>query len=215
MIDVACVWTGTTYGVEYVERLCNMVARNLHIPHRFVCITDRAIEVPDGVRTVATTLPGWWAKMKLFQAAPWRKYRTLYFDLDTVITDNITPLAQWHGNFGICADFLTRSGAYPAWPCKYGSCVMSLAPEWGGHVWEKFIGDAQGYIRAHARYGDQQFIERVVPDATLLQDVMPDNYLVWYRTLTSHRPAGCAVVNFGGNNKPHNTEHQWVKDCWR
>ena len=32
-LTVVCVWWGTLYGINYVEKLRNMVARHLTIPH--------------------------------------------------------------------------------------------------------------------------------------------------------------------------------------
>ena len=68
---VACVRQGTRYGTEYVYRLKSGVERYLKRPHRFICLTDRPLEIPD-VETVnigCHDLTGWWAKMALFRVA--------------------------------------------------------------------------------------------------------------------------------------------------
>ena len=211
MITVACVWTGDKYGVEYVERLRNMVRRHLPLEHSFICYTDRPNEVPEGVVPIVTTWPGWWAKMQLFHPGH-RTGRTLYFDLDTVVVGDLTPLAEWAGDFAICENFTKRAG-HPNWPCNYGSCVMSLAPKWGASIYRTFNSEPQIWMERNPR-GDQQAIEEIYPDATYLQDVMPPGYFLGYRDMTPSKPDGCAIVIFAGSRKPHNCEHKWVRDQW-
>ena len=40
MINVCCVYYGNKYKAEYVQKLYNMVKRNLTVPHKFICFTD-------------------------------------------------------------------------------------------------------------------------------------------------------------------------------
>ena len=92
---VACVRNGTKYGTDYVYRLRAMVERHLKVPHWFVCLTDRPDELPDVVTVDIKRhgLPGWFAKMALFEPT-WRNgQRVIYFDLDTVICGDLKPLA--------------------------------------------------------------------------------------------------------------------------
>ncbi|MFN3494899.1 MAG: glycosyltransferase, partial [Hydrogenophaga sp.] len=39
-VNVLCIKWGKKYGPEYVNKLHNMVRRNLKRPFRFVCLTD-------------------------------------------------------------------------------------------------------------------------------------------------------------------------------
>lgn len=210
MLTVVCVRTGTKYGVDYVWRLRNMVARHLPIPHEFICFTDQP-ERPAGMRFFHTDRPGWWAKMLVFCWPTWS--RRLYFDLDTVIVGDLTPLAEWDGEFGICENF-TKLAGHNSWDCNYGSCVMSLAPGWGMDVWNAFNADDKAIMESCPR-GDQQAIERLAPGATYLQDVTPPGYFLGYRDLTDSKPEGCSVVVFAGSRKPDNCPHQWIKDEWK
>lgn len=211
-LTVCCVWQGDKYPLEYVERLRNMVRRHLPIPHRFVCYTDRPERLP-GIEYVTTGhagLPGWWGKIAVF--APMFNGRRLYFDLDTVIVGDLTPLAEWSGRFAICANF-TRWSGHRTYPCRYGSCVMSFGPGFSWSAWESLYHERESFMRT-CRYGDQEAIEAVVPDATLLQDVMPAGFFLGYRALTAVRPEGCAVVVFAGSHKPHDCPHQWIREAW-
>ena len=206
MITVACVRTGTRYGIEYVAKLRDMVARYLPIPHRFVCLTDQP-ETLDGVEMVPAPLPGWWAKMAVF-SLPGKR---LYLDLDTVIIGDLTPLAEVDAPFATCANF-TRA-VNPAYPCQYGSCIMVMADGFGADVWHAFMAEKDRIMEC-CRYGDQQAIEQLYPDAVLLQDVLPEGYLVGRRDFTDTRPEGAAVMIFAGRHKPDNTPHGWLKEAW-
>lgn len=213
-LTVACVRTGTKYAADYVHRLKAMTARHLR-SHRFVCLTDRPGELPEleTVNVAALGLPGWWAKMALFSPRFRGGGRVLYFDLDTVICGPLGPLADWDGTFGICANFAVRAG-HPTWPCRYGSAVMSFAPGWGEEVWDAFARAGTGMI-AECPKGDQQAIEALVPDATLLQDVMPPGFFTSYRELGEEPLEAASVICFGGHRTPANCPYGWVRRHWR
>jgi hypothetical protein len=212
VITVACVRTGDRYGIEYVAKLRDMVARYLPMPHRFICLTDQP-ETLAGVEMIPLMgLPGWWAKMALFSRSFRGEGRCLYFDLDTVIIGDLTPLAEIEAPFAICANF-TRA-VNPAYPCRYGSCIMVLADSFGSDIWASFMSESHRFIQG-CTYGDQQAIEQLYPDAILLQDVLPAGYLVGRREFTDERPEGAAVMIFAGKHKPHNTTHKWLREAWQ
>lgn len=212
MITVACVRTGDKYGIEYVEKLRDMVARHLSIPHRFICVTDQPEPLDDvEMIPVSGELPGWWAKMALFSPDLRGPGRCLYFDLDTVIIDDITPLAEIAAPFATCANF-TRA-VNQLYPCRYGSCIMIFADGFGGDTWAAFLANMADIIDG-SPYGDQQAIEQLYPDAVLLQDVLPRGYLVGRRAFIDERPEGAAVMIFAGKHKPHNTPYQWLREAW-
>lgn len=215
MLTVACVWVGNKYSVEYVERLRDGVARYMRVPYRFACYTDR-YESLRGVEMVhiaeASAWPGWWSKMNLFRYAWPRVGWTLYLDLDTVIVGDLSPLADWPGDFGICQNFTKLAGLNT--PCNYGSCVMSLAPGFGDEIFNAFAADAPALMAAHP-CGDQHVIEKLAPNAAYLQDYMPPGFFLHYKKLTDRKPDGCSVVIFAGAHKPDNCAEQWIKDAWK
>lgn len=212
---VACVRTGTRYTTDYVYKLKAMVARHLPIEHCFVCLTDRPRDLP-GIETVnisAYDLRGWFGKMALFEPS-WRMAeRVIYLDLDTVVCGDLSHLASLDVEFGICANF-TRLAGNDRWPCGYGSCVMTIAPNAMSYVWERFEDDRTAWLNLASNYGDQLIIERLAPGATLLQEVMPQNFFLGYRDLTHIKPQGCSIVVFAGRSKPHNCNEQWIKTAW-
>ena len=200
MTKFACVWTGSKYPVQYVEHLRD------NLPGELICYTDRDY-VPDGVRAVDVRLlglSGWWAKMALFNPRYRPADRVIYFDLDTVIAGDITPLVNLDVDFGVCANFTRRAGV-KTWPCNYGSCVMSFRRGWGREVWRAFTRDQSGWMQRAGTYGDQWVVEKLKPDAVLLQDVLPD--------ATGGNP-GASVIIFAGNHKPDNCRVEWIRELW-
>lgn len=215
MITFACVRTGTKYGPEYVERLAAGVARHYQGPHRFVSLTDQ----PDKIAGVCnfdiapTGLKGWWGKMALFDFADRIGERIVYLDLDTVIVGDLSPLAALNVDFGICGSF-TRAAGNLSWPCRYGSCVMTISPGAGRRIWADFRSDPGRFITEAGTYGDQHAIERLEPFGTILQEVLPPGFFLGYRDLGDSKPAGCSLVIFAGKSKPHACDEKWIRDAW-
>jgi hypothetical protein len=211
---IACVRTGTVYGIDYVQKLRNMVARHLKRQHALVCLTDQP-ERCDGVVFLdvsAVQLPGWWAKMILF-ASEWRGLaKVVYIDLDTVIINDLLPLTKVPGEFAICENFTKLSGNI-TYPCKYNSSVMVIGGGQATFVWSKFVQRSALLMSKHARYGDQAAIEEIYPTAPFLQKLLPTGFMCNYRNLTNVPPKS-AMVNFGGSHKPHNCPIPWVQREW-
>ena len=95
--NVICMKWGTKFGAEYVNNLYYMVEKNLTIPHRFVCFTDNAEGLDDGIE--ARPLPELnddglpekaWKKLGLFtEKLADLEGTALFLDLDIVIRENI------------------------------------------------------------------------------------------------------------------------------
>jgi hypothetical protein len=207
---IACVRTGTAYGFEYVTKLRNMIWRHMRKPYTIVCLTDQPdrCEGVTFIDVAEINLPGWWSKLLLF-APDWRgTSKVIYFDLDTVIIGDISPLAGVPGEFAIL-----KSPVPVAYPCKYNSSVMVIGGGMAGFVWSSFDRRRDALMTTHAHYGDQAAIEELYPDAQLLNSLLPD-FFCNYRHLTMHQPIA-SVINFGGTNKPANCPIPWVQEAWR
>lgn len=111
---VLCMKWGTKYGPEYVNRLYGMVRRHLSGDFRFVCLTDRT----EGIRAEVECLPipelalpegipeRGWKKLATFDAElHGLKGTALFFDIDIVIVDDITPFFEQQGEFFIIHDW--------------------------------------------------------------------------------------------------------------
>lgn len=219
---IACVLTGRTkYSMIHVERLHSGVTKHLKQAFRFICLTDwnfpkrNDLHFIDGVK-----FPKWWGKINLFDRMFDNGHsRVLYFDLDTVIVGDLSPLANLDVPFGICANF-TRAAGHPNWPCKYGSCVMTLGPGFGcTEIWEPFVNRQAEIMRRCSLYGDQKAIEELYPNAALLQHLLPINFFLGYRDLdkliqgpSSYKPLNTAAVIFAGSHTPEKCTIPWVID---
>jgi hypothetical protein len=215
MTIVACVRTGTAFEFGYVVKMRNMVARHMHRPYTMFCLTDQP-ERCDGVTFLDVEeigLKGWWAKVILF-APEWRGlHKVVYCDLDSVIINDITPLADAPGEFSIMESPVRRAGI--DYPCKYNSSVMVIGGGQCSFVWSHFDARRDWMMERCGRYGDQRAIELLYPEALFLEPLMPRDFFCNYRHLTMHPPKHSAVINFGGSHKPHTCPIPWVQEAWQ
>lgn len=112
--NVICIKWGSKFGAEYVNKLHRMVEKNLTIPHRFVCFTDNAEGIEDGVEI--RPLPKFdenekipdkaWRKLSLFnKELSDLKGTALFLDLDIVIKSNLDAFFEEEGEFLIVKDW--------------------------------------------------------------------------------------------------------------
>ena len=99
--NVVCMKWGTKFRPEYVNNLYHMVKRNITIPFRFICMTETADGIEDGVEI--KPLPDFkeppaeylrfcqaWRKIALFDQEVYDlRGKILFFDLDLLVIDNI------------------------------------------------------------------------------------------------------------------------------
>ena len=219
---VACVWWGTKYGVEYVEKLRNSVARNLSVPYEFVCITDRE-DVPEGVRAIPTPVAnelcqstnsygdgkGWWAKVGLFKPGLFGDAtRIMYLDLDVVVCGSLDRIACSQESFCMIENFGPNKGH----AAHNSSLVLWTPSERTDRIYEKFSPEVT--VELH---GDQCWIWRVMDE-----DIYnyPKSWAVSYK----YEKAGLAwqnanqetaVIVFHGKPDPHEVTDQVVLRNWR
>jgi len=228
MMTVACVMrSGGAFVADHVRYLADGVRRHLHVPHRFVCLTDAigrppASEVyghPFGSTIVPLVhdWPGWWAKMELFRVPG----PVLYCDLDTVIVGDIDALAN--------AVTALPSGALLMLDDFYRHRPASGIMGWaGGMDWmyerfrDKYARTARwiegrrvaGYVHGmhmavhNKRWrGDQDWLRDMVRHCrvpvTIAQHVVPGivSFKVDVRP-TMTLPDGACVVCFHGEPRP-------------
>jgi hypothetical protein len=189
---ICCVKTGSKYGPEYVRNLQAGVQRHIKGHHVFTCYTDDPVE---GVlcEELPADLPGWWAKIGLFKL----REPLLYFDLDVVITGDLTPVMEWHG-FGSIKDWI-----FPG----FNSSVMKLTGE--EDVWDRFQGlDINDYPQ-----GDQQLISECIPTngRTFPREWFPSYKFDHCQNAV---PGGAKAVIFHGRPKPPECGG-WVTRLWQ
>ena len=209
---VACVNVGDYCGRgrEYVRKLRAGVSRHLPLPHRFVCVTDD-LEPIEGVEFIAAppVRPvgafrnvGWLTKVELYRPGFLPDGRVLYIDLDSIITGDLVPLAEYDGAFAGLRNFFDPG---------FGTGLLSWSPEGGKRMWDFFetIRESGGLANLDS---EQAAINRFLPDSPRLQDFVPGIYS--YKVhCTNGLPDDARIVCFHGRPRPHEA-NGWVKEAW-
>lgn len=229
-ITILCVRFGPRYGREYVERLRNMVSRNLTLKYEFVCLTDDQHPI-DGVRTIyqpnGNYLKGWWHKVHMFDPDLPLSGRILYFDLDVVIHNNIDKLVtNCSHNFMGIHDFNRKF--YANWN-SLNSSVLSWYHREQRYLWDQFKANPKEAMRLP---GDQDWIWKLAKDKIKF---WPKEWIQSYKweirsreelamingkrnfkaidhTIEVH--PDCCVTVFHGDPKPQDVQDKFVVDNW-
>jgi len=134
-VNIICMKWGDKFPPSYVNKLYAMVERNLSLPFRFVCFTEKAEGIRSEVEIQALpelNLPNniperGWRKLTVFaKDFGGLSGKTLFLDLDIVIVDTIDDFFTYSGDFLIVHDqhrpnrregnssvFRFEIGAYP------------------------------------------------------------------------------------------------------
>jgi len=164
-IDCACVIHGDGYGWDYVDRLYSMLSRHITPGIRLHVYTEEHRTVPTpyikhSLLNWGITGPkkSWWYKMQLFNAE-YHCGSLLYFDLDTVIVDNI----DWIWKLPLTYFWAVRDFKYLWKPTNYGinSSVMWWNTDSFDYVWRNFKADnLTNIMRKYP--GDQDYISETI-----------------------------------------------------
>lgn len=230
-LTVLCVRFGNGYGIEYVEKLRNMVSRNTRLPYEFVCLTDDQHPI-DGVRSIVQPNAGyakqWWHKIHMFDSALPVSGRILYFDLDVIICSSIDKLVIDAGDkfFGI-RDFNRKF--HKDWK-QLNSSVMSWRHGSESSIHREYIKNPAAALRMH---GDQDWIWKQARDRiTFWSESWIQSYKWEIRDRSEltmqhgHRnfktvkqdiqiDPNCAVAVFHGEPNPCDVKDKFVIDHWR
>jgi hypothetical protein len=230
-ITILCVRFGTLYGRQYVERLRNMVSRNITVPYRFCCLTDDHHSI-QGVETIyqpnAGYRKGWWHKVHMFDPSLNLGNRILYFDLDVIVHDNIDKLiVSYKNEFVGIRDFNRKF--HPSWQ-YLNSSVMSWTHGSHTKIWEDYMKDISSAQKLH---GDQDWIWRLGKNEIKF---WPEEWIRSYKWETRSRSdltmiggkrkfkvadhnirpdPRCCVSVFHGDPKPQDVQDKFVLDHWK
>jgi hypothetical protein len=239
-ITILCVRFGNRYGPEYVERLRNMISRNITIPYEIVCLTDDPRPIKD-VRLIVQGSAGysklWWHKVHMFDPSLPLRGRILYFDLDIIICDNIDRLAlntqpaSKHSDLGDTImgiqDF--NRAFYPGWKIL-NSSAMSWMHGRHSEIWDNFKTNPKSAQRLH---GDQDWIWQQARHKIIF---WPKEWIQSYKWEIRSReelvmrngsrgfksvrnditiPKDCSVLVFHGDPKPQDIQDKIVLDYWK
>jgi hypothetical protein len=218
------------YSAIHVNRLRHMVGRHLHIPHRFLCITDDS----SGLDADIETLPMWpgdellyrhTRRLRMFSAGAREALgdRVLNLDLDTVVCGDLTPLATRSEPLVIwwSPSLRTKSARV------YNPSVVLFAPGDLDAMWQSFSADPADAIVRARRHGWRNSDQAILND-WITQHGVPVHRLTEADGLYSFRdhilpggglPADARLVGF---YDPHydpafpelQAAHPWITQQW-
>ena len=210
MIQIITIKWGDKYGPEYVNRLFFAVAMNATFPFDFVCLTDDQKGIHPNINTLylAEDLGGWRNKLVLFKPSLLGAgRRSIWLDLDTVITGNSDFLACYRGDLAMLRDFY--------YPTEVASGIMLLRSGTYPEIWEEFMkARPEGKFRS-----DQEFLQAWLKTngrtVDIIQDLFPGK-VVSYKADCQGRglPDDARIVCFHGIPMPHQVTDDFVKEHW-
>jgi len=224
-IDCACVIHGDFYSWEYVEKLYSMLTRHLTKPVRMHVYTESSRYVPPPfIKHTLTDMSvhrAWWYKMQLFNSEH-HSGPLLYFDLDTVIINNI----DWIWKLPLNTFWAVKDFEYLWNPKanKINSSVMWWDTSKFDYVWHEFMQADFKQILLEFK-GDQNYINDVVKNRNFFDPTIVKSWR-WqaldggfnFRTKTHTAPGTGTIIDnssiliFHGNPKPKEiTDHAIVK----
>lgn len=210
------------YDADYVNRLRSMLARHLHLPYEFVCVTD----MPEGIdsRTMPTPAdvrgwPGHLRRLAMFRPDAAEMFggdRLLLLDLDVVILRDITPLVDRPEDFVSWEPRLYHAlkGQYS----RYNTGFMLMDAGARPQVWTEFsVKRAQRELsRKHEGVVDEQsWVTHILgPD----EAVWPwDGDVVSVKAVPA--PQSARMVFFNGPRSPGMSamqrEFPFIAEHWR
>ncbi len=217
MVNVVCMKWGTAYGPEYVNKLYRGIARNLTIPHRFVCFTDDSAGVDDAVE--CKPLP----PIALPESQPYSAFRKialfaerlddlsgqiLFLDLDVSIVDNIDCFFEFEAEFCIIHNWIELRKRIFRRRSRIGnSSVFRFNAGDHPYILETYLSDVEGAFTGYPT--EQAFLSATVRSLTFWPETwcrsfkrhcIPPLPLNWL--LTPQIPKGTKIVVFHGRPKP-------------
>jgi hypothetical protein len=234
IVDCACVIHGTGYEWLYVERLYNMLVKQIPQGIRFHVYTEHHRSVPPYmIKHCLDEWPGiggakrsWWYKMQLFNREHFNG-PLLYLDLDVVVVRDLGWVTQCHTDyFWALRDFryLQRKNI-----SNINSSMMYVDIDKFGWIWDDFAKlNIDEVVKRWP--GDQDYLGHVlnVNQRRLFEDQLFESYR--WQVLDggydfqrrSHRQPGAgariagntAVVVFHGQPKPHQLPPGELRTIW-
>lgn len=214
MLNIVCVnWRNYQgRGVEYVNILQDMVRRNIPpgTEGRFFCFTDDIdnTSYDEGIilRKLPDGLEGWYNKLYLLRDGLFETdERIIFFDLDVIVTGDLTDLVKYGGDFGILEDVFTK---------RYNSSIMAWKANTPAAtvIWQAY---EEKNRPTGIDGGDQQFLWDNSPALDNLSQLFPRRFVSYRTHALFNIPNNAKVVLFHGNPKPHEITAGWPLDFWK
>jgi len=229
-ITIVTNWDGgSTYPMDYVNRLYRAVRRNLSIPFDFVLHIGPDAEKPGrlngldaAIQPVPVGLPSWWSSVAAFQKNPpgVNTASLLFLDLDIVVVGSLDDLVNYPADLALMKD-------YPAAHCPSGcendgnTGITLIRNGAGEKVWLEYVRHGMPTWSAIAPPP-----ARALPLATMTiindprnkieKTLFPENWVCSYKLSVMKRglPDDCRIVHFHGRPKPHQVDEPFVRENW-
>lgn len=211
-------WTDGHQGEEYVNKLYRGVQRNLSIPHRFICLTDREYpEIDKNIEQFRIHTPLWngcMPKISMYNPDLGLTGQVFSLDIDLVITGSLDDMCSYRG------DFCTRSKFRQGLTHLVDGDIVGfkISPKIVKKVWEPFITDPKAidrYARGRERYYYRKIFEKDHID--FWQILYPGQMFSYKNHLNRGQalPEDARIVSFHGRPRPHEVLHiNWIKENW-
>lgn len=233
-VNCACLIHGDVYDWTYVERLYNMLCRNLTAEVKLHVYTEPTRTVPAPMIRhdlvdwgISGPKRSWWYKLQLFNSM-YHAGPLLYFDLDTVIIDNI----DWIVDLPLRYFWTLRDFKYLWRPSHQGinSSIMWWDTRNYDYIWKNFRDkNLPQLMKQHQ--GDQDYLTREI-DANKVRFLHNNKVASWrwqclhggydftqriYRTPQTGVtvPADTDVLIFHGKPKPAEITEALIINHWR
>ena len=217
-ISVICVLkSGGTYTGDYVQKLFSSIKRNSVMMDNidYVCLTDMQLK-ENGFRVLPLKHDwnGWWSKAEIFRPNICASQYAIYFDLDTVIVQDISDLLSYdmgQSFFGL-RPWNEKKRALGG----FASGVMRWDTKLYVSLYSEFEKKAEDNMQQYQ--GDQDYFSSIMKRQQwpwkALQDYFPGIYS-YKRNCRSGLPKDARIVCFHGNPRPHEMKEAWVLENWK
>ena len=173
-VNVLCLKWGDYYGPEYVNRLYSGVKQNLSRPFRFVCVTDCAEGLAEGIEAIPFPPPpaGWtrewphiFVKLNVFKNGfADLEGTTLFLDIDQIITGDLDRFFDYEpGKFCIIHNWIEfRKRIFRRIPKIGNSSCFRFEAGKMNHVYEKFVAEMEQALDRRMFNTEQAFMTYAV-----------------------------------------------------
>jgi len=226
MINVMCVKWGEKYSAQFVNKLFNMVQKNI-CGHAFTfyCYTENSKDINPSIKIIPmqTDLTQYWPKLELFKL--FRRDTNIFFDLDVIILQPMERLlsvktrtvsilySQWKEGF-----LLPHKKAKPEnkYPTQYNSSIMKWQDNQGDEIYNYFQKNKDMILFKY------RGIDRYLYHEPVQIDLLPTGiaYSYWKgakygKDTTPEKLRPDYEVCILNNGPKQDEVDSWIKDYWQ
>ena len=206
-------------GAEYANHLQRGVARNLDIPHRFICMTDDPSGISKDVEILPLRAPsylGCLPKLCVYRPGNRLTGRVIVLDLDCIVTGSLNEMCGYDGEFCVREEFGLDN--------TIGGDMLGFEAGWGEELLWNPLRQRTEWLEK-ATKGDERVVYQLLlrgygfePD--FWQRLYPNQFVSFKRHIKEKGLDGplpdMRVVSFHGHPRCHEVGHlEWIQKHWR